>query len=547
MRRLINKGTMLPRLDRLRLTPTGEFYALSAPEVSEDPEDPIHGNPFLPDQARDSPNATFRVRNRDPRPGTTDQYVYHFFEAASLWDWVRRPGKATNPKNRDPFWKEDWLALHDRFDPNGTVPDWVRRLPQLDPAFNDPRANVIVAAPARDPDWAKDVIDAYNISWNFANNMHYGNPVEEQLTELREALHEIRQKCDDDLEGTNYRTPLMRYDNEGYSLGVHIDVRDLINNLLEIVIVRTAPFRARGLAIWFIGHFLTLSAFETRVADCVRDDEENDQNELRNGLDRFLASTARPVPGMQPPQRLLARLNALRIRHTTFWKWPILDSQLMGPPPSTALPPRALTADEEAVMTELEQTLEKATDEMSYFTHDPDDVEGFFQLPDYSHYAARSVSEHSSDTLDKLEALFIKSDHFPDDGRRRALIVTLYANVLNLFVEVTMWDEADLGHWGAVVDYDVQRWTNKVASVLQTAVSIDENTFFWWYVAPLYETGVVRNQIKAQETVHLDLGDINKAREELGRAFYRFGASTSARERPDGEATPGRRRQRTDA
>ena len=243
MRRVINKGTMLPRLDRLSLKPTGEFYALSATEVSEEPEDPIHGDSFLPGQTRDSPNATFRVRNRDPRPGTTDQYKYHFFEAASLWDWVKREGKATNPKNRDPLWKEDWLALHDRFDPDGPVPDWVSRLPQLDPAFNDPRANAPAAADR--PEWVDDVIGAYNIAWHFVRNEHYGAPMEEELAELRQTLTTIMQKYDADIHGNDYRDPLMEYDNGGVIIGRHIDIRDLINALCDLVIAQTPPFEAK--------------------------------------------------------------------------------------------------------------------------------------------------------------------------------------------------------------------------------------------------------------------------------------------------------------
>lgn len=561
---------MLPRLDRLSLKPTGEFYALSAPEVAEEPDDPIHGNPFLPGQTRDSPNATFRVRNRDPRPGTTDQYVYHVFEAASLWDWVKREGKAINPKNRDPFWKEDWLALHDRFNPNGPVPDWVRRLPQLDPAFNDPRANAPVATP--DPEWVRDVRKAYRISWRFSENLHYFNDMEDELTELRETLHTIRQKYDDDIEGNEYRDPLMTYDNEGRIEGdAHIDIRDLINLLLEIVIVSTAPFRAKTLAIRFVAHFLQRTTFRSRVANCVRDEEVFSPTVLRNGLDRYLADVANHLGGMLPLQRQLVRLDALRIRHHTFWKWPIHDSMLKGPPP----PARVLTVWEpdrtyDAAMVLLKETMDAAITEMGFFGHKQDDVDSFFMLKDDAHYSDKTPYDASTEYLDKLSELFRKSvaDTQADNGARRAISITFFANVLDVFVELSMWNEADLSLHSDTWNDRVQEWAHKVASTLWSVVRKDDSlpseeeyrvvTFFWWYVAPLYEMGTASNHIEAHHnTHHLERDDVLKALSLLDDTLMGIDLQDetvervptdppAAHERPAGEATPGRRRQRTE-
>jgi hypothetical protein len=553
---------MLPRLDRLSLKPTGEFYALTPDEAAEEGEDPIYGHAFLPGQTKESLAATFRVRSKDPRPGTTNQYVYHFFEAEPLWQWVKRQDHAHNPKNRESLWKEDWLALHDRFDPAGPVPDWVSRLPQLDPAFSDPRANAPVAAPAPDPEWTKDVIDAYNISWNFAQNQHYGHPMENQLTELRETLHTIRQKYDDDFEGNDYRDPLMTYDNEGITLGGHIDIRDLIINLCDIVIVRTAPFRAKTLAIGFVAHFLSPPTFELRVANCVRDEEGVNVDQLRNGLDRHLTSIAQAVPTMQPLHRHLTRLNALRVRHHTFWNKQILNMHLKGPPPSAKTTAPMLTGYADALMILLKDKVEAATSVMSNFTHNRDDVEGFFQLEEYAHSSVRVYATVGTELLDEIRDLFRKIHTYTeeDDGRQRALTITLFANVLNLFVELSMWDDADYGLFGDMWGSDVQGWANTVASTLRSVMRYEDSvstrsdpvtTFFWWYVAPLYEAGTVSNHISetrlAYGPPHLDRDDVLKALDLLNDTIERLPADPPvAHERPAGEATPGRRRQRTE-
>ena len=50
--------------------------------------------------------------------------------ARYLWDWYQQ--KPTDPLNRQLCWREDWHALHDKYDPNGYIPDSIKLLPMLD-------------------------------------------------------------------------------------------------------------------------------------------------------------------------------------------------------------------------------------------------------------------------------------------------------------------------------------------------------------------------------------------------------------------------------
>lgn len=137
---------MLPSFSKLSLTPTGEFYSLTLEEANElnanDGQDPISLDPYLVAQGRDSDYATFRVRVTLPN----DQWTYKVYTAKGLWEWVRRPGRDTNPpiatvpETRQPIWREDWWALSDRFAPGVVYPHWVRNLPQLDPSNIDTKA-----------------------------------------------------------------------------------------------------------------------------------------------------------------------------------------------------------------------------------------------------------------------------------------------------------------------------------------------------------------------------------------------------------------------
>ena len=209
----------------------------------------------------------------------------------------------------------------------------------------------------------------------------------------------------------------------------------------------------------------------------------------------------------------------------------------------------------------LKEKVEAATNEMSHFTHEQDDVEGFFQLEEYAHYSAKTPYSVGTELLSEVHNLFRKTRTYTeeDDGRRRALTITLFANVLNVFVELSMWNDADYGLFGDMWSSDVQDWANTLALVLSSVVRYEDSvstrsdpvtTFFWWYMAPLYETGVVYNQIKAHvnsASHHIDREEVaGSALDLLNETIKNLPTSPPpAHGRPAGEATPGRRRQRT--
>ena len=125
----------LPPLDRLRLTRTGEFYPLSQEQVDEfnreGAEEPITQQPFRRDAEPQEGWHTFRVEILQPNGSFKDQ----FYRAESLWEWYQRSAGSerppTDPLTRKPIWYEDWWALHERFDPQGFVPDWAHVLTRL--------------------------------------------------------------------------------------------------------------------------------------------------------------------------------------------------------------------------------------------------------------------------------------------------------------------------------------------------------------------------------------------------------------------------------
>ena len=554
---------MLPDLGQLSLasvTPTGEFYALTPDEAAEEGEDPIHGHAFLPGQTKDSLAATFRVRSKDPRPGTTNRYVYHFFEAESLWQWVKRQDHAYNPKTREPLWKEDWLALHDQFDPDSPVPHWVRDLPQLSSSF------VYNGQPA--PAWAEDLAAAFSLSSDFVENDHGDTPIEQATDGLVQVLRRIKSRFDEQ-RSDGYRDHIASYNNDGndgwlVSMGdPPPSLTDVVDNLLVCVSPwATIPQRVRAAAIGFVAHFLQHpgTSYVDRVADYVYTEDSVDHDRLRNGLDEYFMAVTNAI-GTPPLVRHVNRLNALRVRHHTYWNRPILDRHLKGPPP----PARVLTVWEsdhtyDAAMVLLKEKMEAATYEMSFFTHDQDDVEGFFQLEEYAHYSAKTPYSVATEYLEELAEMFRKNvvDTQADDGARRAITITFFANVLNVFVELSMWEDSDYGLFGAEMGEDVGDWANTLASTLRSVVRKDDSvstksdavtTFFWWYVAPLYEAGTVNNQISqtglAYGPPHHDREDLMKALDLLNETVERLPTEPPpAHERPEGEAAPAPRRQR---
>tara|TARA_B100000963_G_scaffold355840_1_gene374880 strand:+ start:2205 stop:3893 length:1689 start_codon:yes stop_codon:yes gene_type:complete len=562
---------MLPRLDRLSLKPTGEFYALTPDEAAEEGEDPIHGHAFLPGQPKDSLAATFRVRSKDPRPGTTNEYVYHFFEAASLWQWVKREDRAFNPKTREPLWKEDWLALHNQFEPGSPVPYWVRYLPRLRPDRVD---NAPPPAPTINLDWAEDLKAAFSLSSDFVDDDHGDTPIEQAITGLVQVLRRIKTR--DGESPVEYRYHIETYDHNNPGLDPWNpawgdpppSLTDLIDNLLVLVSrYDTISQRVRAASVGFVAYFLQYpGAYLQRVADYVYDEDNVDHDRLRLGLDEYFMHVTNATD-FPPLMRHVTRLNALRVRHHTFWNRPILDRHLKGPPP----PARVLTVwdvgrTHDAALVLLKEKMEAATSVMANFSHEQDDVEGFFQLEEYSHYSLREYATVGTELLEELAEMFRKSVVYTqeDDGARRALTITFFANVLNMFVELSMWNDTDYGLFGDMWDYNVQDWAKKVASTLRSVVRKDDSlpleaservtTFFWWYVAPLYEMGTVSNQISetrlAYGPPHLDQDDVLKGLSLLDETVERLPAdppTDAAHERPSGEATPGRRRQRTEA
>jgi hypothetical protein len=122
----------LPPLDRLTLTPTGEFYPLSRREVRE--LNRGGGSEALTKEGfrRDTePWHTFRVKLK-LSDGT---FKDHFYRGESLWEWYQKSAGGarppTDPMTRQPVWYEDWWALHDKFDPEGAVPAWAHTLQKL--------------------------------------------------------------------------------------------------------------------------------------------------------------------------------------------------------------------------------------------------------------------------------------------------------------------------------------------------------------------------------------------------------------------------------
>ena len=56
-------------------------------------------------------------------------YDYKYYDADSLWQWVRT--RRSLPHNRQPIWREDWMALMQQYEPGMAVPNAVTRLPRL--------------------------------------------------------------------------------------------------------------------------------------------------------------------------------------------------------------------------------------------------------------------------------------------------------------------------------------------------------------------------------------------------------------------------------
>ena len=137
---------MLPNLGRLslRAEPTGEFVRLSRAEArrlnNAGVREPINKTKYLPSDC--DPNdehlfgddyecfEPFKVWIKDPATGRPGRQ-YHIYNAQALWDALQYMDKLRDPATRQPFWREDWWALHEKYDPDEDgVPSEVFTLPR---------------------------------------------------------------------------------------------------------------------------------------------------------------------------------------------------------------------------------------------------------------------------------------------------------------------------------------------------------------------------------------------------------------------------------
>ena len=145
---------MLPNLGRLSLCaePTGEFVRLSRAEARRlnkaGVREPINKSKYLPSDCEPTEEDVFNRLNRrkaddyecfdpfkvwikDPATGRPGR-KYNIYNAQALWDALQYMDKLRDPATRQPFWREDWFELHEKYDPDGDVPRAVRSLPRKD-------------------------------------------------------------------------------------------------------------------------------------------------------------------------------------------------------------------------------------------------------------------------------------------------------------------------------------------------------------------------------------------------------------------------------
>ena len=116
-----------------RGAPTGEFYALPPAEADEVGRDAITLAPIPAGAERDADDATFRLPFPETAARNADgSYKYRVYDAAGLWEWVKAPGRASDPVDRTPLLRSDWEALRDRYSSaaaHPTPPDATFRAP----------------------------------------------------------------------------------------------------------------------------------------------------------------------------------------------------------------------------------------------------------------------------------------------------------------------------------------------------------------------------------------------------------------------------------
>lgn len=196
---------MLPNFSKLSIKPTGEFYALSQSEsdalLAAEARDPITLEDFSANEDRSSDRATFRVRVRD----SNGNWIYNYYIARSLWEWVRRPNNdnpptAKLPDTNEPIWREDWWDLHDRYAQFQPWPHWVQNLPLFDTSIEDTHDYAPPPAPGvfpgfftleNDDDLVGDLaifnrdVEIYNANRTLANANHVSNAISTIRTGIR--------------------------------------------------------------------------------------------------------------------------------------------------------------------------------------------------------------------------------------------------------------------------------------------------------------------------------------------------------------------------
>lgn len=143
---------MLPNLGALdpqpqRKAPTGEFIRLSRAEARKlnnaGVREPINKTKYMPSDCEPSEEdifnrakgddyecfEPFRVWIRDPATGRPGRQS-NIYNAQALWDALGFMDKLRDPVTRQPFWREDWWELHEKFDPHGNMPRKVLSLPR---------------------------------------------------------------------------------------------------------------------------------------------------------------------------------------------------------------------------------------------------------------------------------------------------------------------------------------------------------------------------------------------------------------------------------
>ena len=151
---------MLPSLDHLAWR-AGSFTRSASPSSTSSPPpkdgsitlDPFKGRQRLAHLSR----APTRPRGRW-------RYKYHYYKASALWQHDSDTPKK-DPLTNQPIWYEDWMALHDAYDPfpnaASFIPSWVFDLPtrepgtvkmQPPPPLNPPPRALAPPPPSRAPE-----------------------------------------------------------------------------------------------------------------------------------------------------------------------------------------------------------------------------------------------------------------------------------------------------------------------------------------------------------------------------------------------------------